>query len=411
VGAVARKWPAPGQASASAEATPRRPRLATFALGAVVLVLVGLSVPIGILARKPIDPLALLGVLVAALGLLIARRQPGNRIGLLLTGFGALLVFYEDAARYSVADYTVHHGTLPLGFPAVVIASELWSGLFLVPPLIILLFPDGTLPPRWRTVSRAYLAVCSLIIAILLGSGAWQMQGTRIAVQGNGQLVGNPGPSGALGFVLLTAFLAVPVFWASFVTRQILSWRRATGERRAQLKWLMAGSVATVIGLAGTFLLQSFTGLLGALDNAMLGLGIFSLPVCITFAISKYHLYDIDRIISRTLAYAIVTGVLVGLYAALVLLATRLLSFQTPVAVAASTLVAAALFNPLRHRVQLRVDRRFNRTRYDADQMVAAFAARLKDTVDLESVRDDLAVAVHQALVPAHISVWIKQDN
>jgi hypothetical protein len=156
--------------------------------------------------------------------------------------------------------------------------------------------------------------------------------------------------------VLLTAFLAVPVFWASFVTRQILSWRRATGEHRAQLKWLMAGSVATVIGLAGTFLLQSFTGLLGALDNAMLGLGIFSLPVCITFAISKYHLYDIDRIISRTLAYAIVTGVLVGLYAALVLLATRLLTFQTPVAVAASTLVAAALFNPLRHRVQLRVD-------------------------------------------------------
>jgi hypothetical protein len=380
-------------------------------LGALVLVLVALSVPIGILARKPVDPLALLGVLVAALGLLIARRQPGNRIGLLLTGFGALLVFYEDAARYSVADYDVHHGTLPLGFPAVLIASELWSGLFLLPPLIILLFPDGTLPLRWRTVSRVYLALCSLIIAILLGSGAWQIQGTRIAVQSNGQLVDNSGPSGALGFMLLAAFLAVPVFWASFVTRQILSWRRATGERRAQLKWLMAGSVATVIGLAGTFLLQSFTGLLGALDNAMLGIGIFSLPVCITFAISKYHLYDIDRIISRTLAYAIVTGVLVGLYAALVLLATRLLSFQTPVAVAASTLVAAALFNPLRHRVQLRVDRRFNRTRYDADQMVAAFAARLKDTVDLDSVRDDLAAAVQQALMPAHVSVWIKQDN
>jgi hypothetical protein len=380
-------------------------------LGALILVLVALSVPIGILARKPVDPLALLGVLVAALGLLIARRQPGNRIGLLLTGFGALLVFYEDAARYSVADYNVHHGTLPLGFPAVLVASELWSGLFLLPPLIVLLFPDGTLPPRWQTVSRAYLALCSLIIAILLGAGAWQMQGTRIAVQNKGQLVDNSSPSGALGFVLLVAFLAVPVFWASFVTRQILSWRRATGERRAQLKWLMAGSVATVIGLAGTFLLQSFTGLLGALDNAMLGLGIFSLPVCITFAISKYHLYDIDRIISRTLAYAIVTGVLVGLYAALVLLATRLLSFQTPVAVAASTLVAAALFNPLRHRVQLQVDRRFNRTRYDADQMVAAFAARLKDTVDLESVRDGLAIAVHQALVPAHISVRIKQDN
>ena len=380
-------------------------------LGALVLVLAGLSVPIGVLARKPVDPLALLGILVAALGLLIARRQSGNRIALLLTGYGALLVFYENAARYAVADYNVHHGTLPLGFPAVLIASELWSGLFLMPPLIILLFPDGMLPPRWRIVARAYLAVCALIIAILLGNGAWAMRGAPIVVQKNGQLVNNPGPSGALGFVLVIAFLAVLVFWVLFVLRQVLSWRRATGERRAQLKWLMAGSVATVIGLLGTFLLQSFSGLLGALDNVMLGLGIFSLPVCITFAISKYHLYDIDRIISRTVAYAIVTGVLVGLYAGLVLLATRLLSFQTPVAVAASTLVAAALFNPLRHRVQLRVDRRFNRTRYDAEQMVDAFAARLKDTVDLESVRDDLAAAVHQALVPAHVSVWIKQDH
>jgi hypothetical protein len=383
----------------------------TRTLGALVLVLAGLSVPIGILARKPIDPLALFGVLAAVLGLLIARRQPGNRIGLLLTGFGALLVFYENAARYAVADYTVHHGTLPLGLPAVLIASELWSGLFLMPPLIVLLFPDGMPPPRWRMVARAYLAVCALIIAILLANGAWRMRGARIEVQNNGQLVNNPGPSGALGFVLVVAFVAVLVFWVLFAIRQILSWRRATGERRAQLKWLMAGSVATIIGLAGTFLLQSFTGLLGALDNAMLGLGVFSLPVCITFAVSKYHLYDIDRIISRTVAYVIVTGVLVGLYAALVLLATRLLSFQTPVAVAASTLVAAALFNPLRHRVQLRVDQRFNRTRYDADQLVAAFAARLKDTVDLDSVRDDLAVAVHEALVPAHVSVWIKRDN
>ena len=222
-------------------------------LGAVVLVLVGLSVPIGILARKPIDPLALFGVLAAVLGLLIARRQPGNRIGLLLTGFGALLVFYENAARYAVADYTVHHATLPLGFPAVLIASELWSGLFLMPPLIVLLFPDGALAPRWRMVARAYLAICALIIAILLANGAWQMRGARIEVQNNGQLVNNPGPSGALGFALLTAFVAVLVFWILFAARQILSWRRATGERRAQLKWLMAGSVATVIGLAGTF--------------------------------------------------------------------------------------------------------------------------------------------------------------
>jgi hypothetical protein len=126
-------------------------------------------------------------------------------------------------------------------------------------------------------------------------------------------------------------------------------------------------------------------------------------------AILKYRLYEIDRIISRTLAYAIVTGLLVGVYAGLVLLATRVLTLHSTVAVAAATLAAAALFNPLRRRVQLRVDRRFNRARYDADQMVAAFAARLKDAVDLDSVRDDLASVVQQALEPAHLSVWVSR--
>src|SRR6202043_1128252 len=100
---------------------------------------------------------------------------------------------------------------------------------------------DGTLPPRWRMVCRAYLALCALITAILLVGGAWQMSGTRIVVQRNGQNVNNSSPPGALGWVLVIAFLAVPVFWVLFVARQVLSWRRATGERRAQLKWLMAG--------------------------------------------------------------------------------------------------------------------------------------------------------------------------
>jgi len=140
-------------------------------------------------------------------------------------------------------------------------------------------------------------------------------------------------------------------------------------------------------------------------------IGIAALPVSVGVAILKYRLYDIDRIISRTLAYAIVTGLLVGVYAGLVLLTTQVFRVHTPVAVAASTLAAAALFNPVRRRVQKAVDRRFNRARYDADQTVAAFAARLKDAVDLDSVRDDLAAVVHQALEPAHTSVWISQRD
>jgi hypothetical protein len=139
--------------------------------------------------------------------------------------------------------------------------------------------------------------------------------------------------------------------------------------------------------------------------------GFVALPVSIGVAVLKYRLFDIDRIISRTLAYAIVTGLLVGVYAGLVLLATEVFKFHSTVAVAAATLAAAALFNPVRRRVQLRVDRRFNRARYDADQMVAGFAARLKDTVDLDSVRDDLANVVHQALEPAHVSVWISHRD
>ena len=134
-------------------------------------------------------------------------------------------------------------------------------------------------------------------------------------------------------------------------------------------------------------------------------------PLACVVAVLKYRLYEIDRLISRTVAYAIVTGLLVGVYAALVLLATKVLPLRGPVAVAGSTLAAPALFTPLRSRVQRIVDRRFNRARYDADQTVAAFAGRLKDAVDLNSVRDDLAHAVHSALEPAHISVWISGRN
>jgi hypothetical protein len=130
--------------------------------------------------------------------------------------------------------------------------------------------------------------------------------------------------------------------------------------------------------------------------------GFLAIPLCVGVAILRYRLFDIDRVISRTLAYAIVTGLLVGVYAGLVLLATQVLTIRSPVAVA-----AAALFNPVRHRVQRVVDRRFNRARYDADAAVAAFAARLQDAVDLDSVSDDLARVVTRSLEPAHLSVWV----
>jgi hypothetical protein len=140
-------------------------------------------------------------------------------------------------------------------------------------------------------------------------------------------------------------------------------------------------------------------------------LGFAALPLSIGLGILKYRLYEIDRLISRTVAYAIMTGLLVGVYAGLVLLATHVLSFHSPVAVAASTLAAVAMFSPVRRRVQHAVDRRFNRARYDADQTIAAFAARVKEAVDLDSVEAELASAVQQALEPTHVSVWVGQRD
>ncbi|MGH3288418.1 MAG: sensor histidine kinase, partial [Streptosporangiaceae bacterium] len=134
---------------------------------------------------------------------------------------------------------------------------------------------------------------------------------------------------------------------------------------------------------------------------------VLALPLSMGVAILKYRLYDIDRIISRTLGYALVTGLLVGVYAGLVLLATQVLRFSSPVAVAASTLAAAALFTPVRRRVQRAVDRRFNRARYDADRTVTAFAARLQDAVDLDTVGADLLATVGASLQPAHVSIWL----
>jgi hypothetical protein len=192
----------------------------------------------------------------------------------------------------------------------------------------------------------------------------------------------------------------------------VLRCRQASPAERAQLKWLAyAGAVVAAVVLAG-LLAERIIGSGYAstnLQNALSSGAVALVAVAIGIAVLRYRLYDIDRIISRTVAYVAVTGLLVGVYAGVVLLTTQVFGFHAPVGVAASTLAAAALFNPLRRRVQKAVDRRFNRARYDADQTVAAFAMRLKDTADLDVVRDDLVGVVSRALEPAHISVWISR--
>jgi hypothetical protein len=248
----------------------------------------------------------------------------------------------------------------------------------------------------WSYLAITAAALLATTVAVLI-----LVAGHHVDLQADGNLAS----LGQFGTAWVTPpqavfIITVGAFWLAAVGRQALSWRRSADERRQQLKWLASG--AAVCGVFGIWAITT--------DSAIwevLILGFAALPLSIGLGILKYRLYDIDRIISRTLAYAIVTGLLVGVYAGLVLLATRTLSVHTPVAVAAATLAAAALFNPARRRVQRAVDRRFNRARYDADQTVMAFADRLKDEVDLDSVHGDLAQAVSRALEPAHLSVWI----
>ena len=276
--------------------------------------------------------------------------------------------------------------------------------------LAILLFPDGRLPsPRWRPVLWSYLAVVACYAGSTYALAVIALAARHVRVDSGGGLTA---VSSATFYWLI--FPVLVVFWLSFVAAQVLSWRRSPGERRQQLKWLLSGAAVLAVSQV---IFQPILALYPHLSQVqlvvgfLLGLGAAALPASMAVAIMKYRLYDIDRIISRTLSYAIVTGLLIGVYAGLVLLATQVLRFRTPVAVAAATLAAAALFNPLRQRVQRTVDRRFNRARYDADKTVAAFAARLKDAVDLDTVQADLAGVVHQALEPAHVSVWMSQRD
>jgi hypothetical protein len=387
-----------------------------WALAGLAVLSAAAMVPLSVAARQ--NPLAqgnATNVVVAGcfsvVGLVLAWHRPRNPIGWLMLALGAGLLLTVDGGLYNVISYRLGH-RLPLG-PAVLFLYEVSQPELGLLPLIILLFPDGRLPsPRWRWLLYGYLAVGLADTIVFAQVSVDAITHHRTGVDTSGTLLFAPHAAALVGVAAGLVFFAM---WVLAVGYQIVSWRRAVGERRQQLNWLMAGgAVALALTLAEIaavavnhplFLPHGVRLVVGD----VLAVGLAALPVGMGVAILKYRLYEIDRIISRTLAYAIVTGLLVGVYAGLVLLATQVARIHTPVAVAASTLAAAALFHPLRRQVQRVVDRRFNRARYDADQTVAAFAARLKDAVDLDSVCNDLTGVVTKTLEPAHISVWLSQ--
>jgi hypothetical protein len=337
-------------------------------------------------------------VAVPVTGFVLASRRPENRIGWVFLVAGLGLGLGGFSTPYALHALVADPGSVPAGRALAWLGNWIWEIPVAMLAFLFLLFPTGYvrsrrwLPAAWFVGVAFALATVGLLIA---ATGSWAHPFTSFG----------PGSPGLTPLLYLMAGALFSVALLVSVAALVVRFVKSSGEERLQLKWCAAAAlVLAVVFVASTWANSTVVTVLQSL--AFLGL-----YTAIAVAVLKYRLYNIDRIISRTLAYAIVTGLLVGVYAGLVLLATQVFRFHTPVAVAASTLAAAALFNPLRRRVQQMVDRRFNRARYDADQTVAAFAARLKDTVDLDSVRDDLATVIDQALEPAHVSVWISPQG
>jgi hypothetical protein len=373
----------------------------TTALGAVALALLAASIPLaGLIHQLSFGnnggQTIVLAVYVVV-GVVVARREPRNPIGWILLTFPLLEAVSSDGGKYAAYRYVLGHHHVPLG-PVAVVLQTLYVPAFALFPLVIVLFPDGRLGARrWRLALWVYIGIVACVMAAISGQAVNAVARHKIRLNSTGY-VSTPFLTGhAVQAAQLVAAVGIAGILLSFVLHQFVNWRRATGDRRQQYKWLAAGAGIAVASFIGSFLI------------GLPLVGLVALPLSIGVGILKYRLYDIDRLISRTLSYTIVTGVLVGVYVGLVVVITDVLSFSSPVAVTASTLVAAALFNPLRKRAQHGVDRHFNRRGYDAETTIAAFSARLRDAVDLNTVRADLLGVIGSTVEPTHVSIWIKE--
>ncbi len=341
--------------------------------------------------------------------MIVARHQPSNPIGPILLLLPLMAVLSDDAGAYAVLRYRLGHHSLPLGLVAVFLATPgAWMWLVLFLPLPVALFPDARLSAGWRRVLWVYLAFCVAFVA----TNAWQDASgitPPISVDSSGSLTSTSSPGGTgLTVLVVACYLGLCLAW---VLRLVFSYRRSTGDYRQQLKWLSGGGALAVTGLLLiTGLSATSSQVLQVIGGIGLVVGVIALPLSFGVGILKYRLYEVDRLISRTLSYLIITGLLAGVFIGIVVFATRVLPFSSPVGVAASTLAAAALFNPLRVRVQRLVDRRFNRGRYDAEATVAAFGARLRDAIDVEAVLAELSSVAARSLEPAHVTVWVRND-
>jgi len=348
------------------------------------------------------------------LGWIILRRDTSNRLGWIYLAIGFWQAVNLFATGYSTVAYWVASGNLPLASELSWVAVWAWvPGFTLFSTLGILLFPTGRLPSRrWWPV----VAVTMIAFALLLAPGValWSYRGLPLEIEntlgGNQSLPVDPlivatnAMQGAGQGVLLVAMIGS-------VAGLAVRFRRSIGVERQQLKWFTYAAIIDVLVLV-VWTVLNVDPVLGALSALLLA----SLPIAIAIAILRYRLYDIDRVVSRTIGYAIITGILGATFVGIVLLIQALVDPLLPQvaaagtpAVAASTLAAAALFQPLRRRVQVAVDRRFDRARVDRDRSVVGLGNRLRDAVELDAIRADILGTIDATVRPASVAVWLRR--
>jgi hypothetical protein len=390
-----------------------RPGMAT-ALAAASALLFAAAIPIAHTAHR-LDIGNFLSTLLivgpyAGVGMLVARRQPRNAVGWMMLLAGLFFVINVVCSVYAVLAYRVHHGHLLFG-PVAVMLQPSWAPAIILLALQMLLFPDARLPlGRWRWVLWACLGIGTIwmIGAFSLAAHALAVGHVQVEPSGDLRALDHPTGSAAWWGISQNVFFSVlAIGIVASITRQTIAYRRSTGDRRLQLKWLLAGATVFAIGAPLAFVGSGSNTVLNVVSTVGTA-ALSALPVSIGIAILRYRLFDIDRLISRTVSYAALTATLVVFYGGLITLTTQALPLSSPIGVAASTLAAIAAVNPLRRRVQRAVDRRFNRANYDAARTVARFSVELRNTIELDRVQRQLVDVVTSVVQPTHMSIWTK---
>jgi hypothetical protein len=336
----------------------------------------------------------------ATVGLVLTLRRPGNPIGWLYAAAGLMWSLAIPGEPW-VAQLVAEHRPLPLAAQAAAVYGEFnWvAATILGVTLPALLVPDGRLRSRrWRPVAAAAAAGGALA---LVGSSLAPARLEDLPIVNPFGLAGPAGDvASTLGTVGLLLWLATLVAALLCV---VLRFRAARGVERQQLRWVAAGAAAAVAGLIGGAAAPQ-----GTLLSSVLYASVLCVPVAVAVAVLRYRLWDLDRLVSRTVTYTAVTVLLVVPYLLVVPAASRLAEGSGSLAVAAATLAVAAVFQPLRRRVQDLVDRRFNRRRYHAARTLDRFAARLRDQVDLDALHTELLAVVDQTMQPTRSTLWLR---